>query len=222
MRDYERFDKYLNVLMTDIYEQPPDDGHIEWAINAVDKLATIPQNLKTVLDIGCGQGFMKEYFEEVLDVVWSGITIGEDFAIAKKAGIKQIYNIDMTFLPWAGPTFDLIFARHVLEHSPFPLISLMEWRRVCKDGFLLLIVPAPGYWGYSGRNHYHVMNKPQIERLLKRAGWEAIHELTLDTRHKLFLDQAKGDWEEWAKDPKVPAKDVEYQMLCQMVEPEEE
>lgn len=218
MRDYKRFDRHITSLIADIYEQPPDEGHIEWAVSAVDKLATIPQNLHTVLDIGCGQGFMREYFEEVLGMVWSGITIGEDFAIAKKAGIKQIYNIDMTFLPWDGPTFDLIFARHVLEHSPFPLISLMEWRRVCK-GYLLLIVPAPDYWGFGGRNHYHVMTRPQLEFLLKRAGWDVIHELTLNTKHKLFIDQAEGDWEAWAKIPEKPAKDVEYQMLCQMVEP---
>ena len=221
MRDYKRFDRHINSLIPDIYEQPPDEGHLEWAISAVDKLATIPQNLQTVLDVGCGQGFMKEYFEEILEMEWSGITIGEDYAIAKKAGIKQIYNIDMTFLPYIGPTFDLIFARHVLEHSPFPLITLMEWRRVCK-GYLLLVVPAPDYWGYCGRNHYHVMEKLQIKCLLNRAGWDIIHELTLNTRHKLFVDQAEGDWEEWAKDPERPAKDVEYQMLCQMVEPEKE
>lgn len=220
MRDYKRFDKYLDDLVADVYEQPPDEGHMEWAINAVDRLATIPENVEKVLDVGCGQGFMKEYFEEVLDMEWSGVTIGEDYEIAKKAGIEQIYNIDMTFLPWIEPTFDLIFARHVLEHSPFPLITLMEWRRVCRNGYLLLIAPAPGYWEYGGRNHYHVMEKPQLEFLLKRAGWGVIHELTLDTRCTLFLDHVEGNWKKWASQPEIPALDVEYQMLCQMAEPE--
>ena len=38
MRDYTHFDKYLNNIYSDIYEQPPDEGHTEFAKVAIESL----------------------------------------------------------------------------------------------------------------------------------------------------------------------------------------
>ncbi len=224
MRDYKHFDRYLNSLSGDIYEQPPDAGHAEWAKTVAAKLATIPTDIHTVLDIGCGIGFMESFFQDVLGMSWTGITLGEDFVKAKKAGVRNIHKCDMTFLPFDDKSYDLIFARHVLEHSPFPLLSLMEWRRVCNDGFLLLVMPSPEFWGWRGKNHYSVMEKDQLEWLLNRAGWEIIHQNTMNTRDEEFLQYMEGDWQTWADEPEEmrPSKDVEYQLLCQMIGPQKE
>ena len=63
-----------------------------------------------------------------------------------------------------------MFARHALEHSPFPILSLMEWHRVSKQ-HLVIVNPNPDYWGWAGRNHYAVANLTQLKFYLERAGW---------------------------------------------------
>jgi hypothetical protein len=34
---------------------------------------------------------------------------------------------DFHFIDSGGEIYDLIFARHALEHSPMPILALMEW-----------------------------------------------------------------------------------------------
>lgn len=198
MRDYSRFDERAKRLTGDIYAQPPDPGHTAWAVDAMGwALAQIfAERAVTgaVLDVGCGQGFMCEPFERAgLD--WTGVAIGADveFARAKLAalGLDQgkVREADMTFLPFEDKEFDLIFARHVLEHSPFPIITLMEWRRVVGDGgHLCLVVPAPHWWGYRGRNHYSIVPLALLKWWCMRAGWAVLHEQTFDSRAPLFLE----------------------------------
>ena len=42
-------------------------------------------------------------------------------------------NADYNFLEYPDNSFDLVFSRHSLEHSPFPVLTLMEWYRVARD-----------------------------------------------------------------------------------------
>ena len=225
MRDYSRFDKCLDRLLQDVYAQPPDRGHTEWATDVVQELCTIPRNISSVLDVGCGQGFLSEAFEAI-GLKWTGVTIGEDYRICESKGLN-VRDADMSFLPFEDNTFDLVFARHVLEHSPFPVITLMEWRRVCK-GWLVLVAPSPDYWGWSGKNHYSVMSQDQLNWLLQRAGWKAIHSQIFTNRddnfmkHWKVLQQArfeKGDEGEAEVFKANPDVDVEYRMLLEKVEP---
>jgi SAM-dependent methyltransferase len=225
MRDYGKFDSYLNLLSADIYTQPPDKGHTAWAIEAINTLCTIPQNISSVLDVGCGQGFLADAFRDI-ELSWTGVTLGEDYFIAKKKKLR-VQNSDMTFLPFKDNTFDMVFARHTLEHSPFPIITLMEWKRVCK-GWLTLIAPAPDYWGWKGKNHYSVMALPQLEWLLARSGWNPIHTITFTNRDPTFIQHWKvyqdanfaGDSEKIAEVfEQNPEVDVEYRILCEMAEP---
>lgn len=221
MRDYKEFDRHLNALSVDIYGQPPDEGHTSWSSDVIKKMASICSSCHTVLDVGCGRAIAKPIFEKI-GYDWTGITLGEDFLACKDAGIEDVYRYDMTFLPFESGTFDLVYARHVLEHSPFPLITLMEWRRVAVS-HLLLVAPAPHYWGFRGKNHYSVMEIKHLEWLLNRAGWDVIHSDRLTTHSKLFLASAEGNWKEEAENPEEnPPKDVEYQLLCQKCVPEVE
>jgi SAM-dependent methyltransferase len=208
-RDYSRFDGYVNRLTQDVYAQPPDEGHLLWGLQAIHTLFSIPQRCKTVLDIGCGQGQFKGALEW-MGLAWTGVNIGEDYAIAKAAGLN-VEQADMTFLPFADASFDLVFARHVLEHSPFPVITLMEWRRVC-SGWMALVLPAPAFWKVRGRNHYSVLPKENWLWLLERAGWHPLHEYTMTTDDEVFLRA----WQ--AALPPEPGVDVEYRFLCERTE----
>jgi len=236
VRDYSHFDQYVTRLSQDVYAQPPDAGHTAWGIDAVNTLCTIPRDIVNVLDVGCGQGFLAPAFENI-GLVWTGVTIGEDFVACKAKGLS-VYNEDMSFLPFEDSSYDLIFARHVLEHSPFPIITLMEWRRVCR-GWLVLVAPGPVHWGWGGRNHYSVAAFPQLEWWLHRAGWNLIHNMEFTNRDPRYLEHwdayqaiAKGDTGEVARQHRAagivttndlveqtPKATVEYRLLCEMAEP---
>lgn len=173
MRDYTNFDKYLTELIGDVYPAPSDPKHTEWRrwvfTNWISKL----DGIKTCLDVGCGDGFCQPMAAE-LGLVWSGVTIGPEFLDCKSRGL-DVYNNDMTFLPFHNNSYDLVMAFHTLEHSPFPLLTLMEFHRVAKT-YLCIVLPQAEFWSYKGRNHYSVMNRSQFIWLSQRAGWKLIWE----------------------------------------------
>jgi SAM-dependent methyltransferase len=69
---------------------------------------------------------------------------------------------------------DFIFLRHALEHSPYPIISLMEYNRVLKQGSKIYIeVPAPDCERKHeyNLNHYSILGGAQLTALLDRTGF---------------------------------------------------
>lgn len=216
-RDYTHFDRYLDDLAKDIYAQPPDHSHTAWAKDALKGM--VPQEVKNVLDVGCGQGFLAGVFQAE-EISWEGVTLGPDVDVCK-ANNMPIYEADVSFLPMADDAYDLILARHILEHSPFPVLTLMEWRRVSRK-FLLLIAPAPDYWGWKGKNHYSMADKPQLRWWLERAGWKVIKEVVFSNNHEIYLKHwrqelinaghLKADRARTHFPPTT--QDIEYRFLC--------
>lgn len=196
MRDYIFLDRYLDELLEDVYPQPPDEIHSLLASYVIRKwMRVIQDEVNNVLDVGCGQGFCKRVFDEY-GLKYSGITLGEDYKVCKENNLN-VYDDDFSFLEnHASGYYDLVFARHVLEHSPMPLLTLMEWYRVCKK-YLILISPKPRYWGRVGKNHYSVLENDQLEFYLIRSGFEVIDR---DHKHEMeyrFLCKkaTRDNWE---------------------------
>lgn len=89
-----------------------------------------------VLDLGCGAG------HDLRSLVRLGMApVGLDYAeamlrVARRASAALVVNADMRALPFAGGTFDAIWASATLHHvGPSGLaIALAECRRVLKSG----------------------------------------------------------------------------------------
>lgn len=171
MRDYKFIDGYINKLYQDLYPQPEDEGHTRLARKVIDRWMSRMTTCRSVLDAGCGTGFCQLMFEKY-GVRYEGICLGEDFVVGSNLG-HNVRKMDFSFLEYDNNSFDLIFARHSLEHSPMPLLTLMEWARVSKN-WLGIILPAPEWYTYVGQNHYSVMNMEQIQNLLRVSGWNPI------------------------------------------------
>lgn len=189
MRDYQHIERYLNILAADIYPQPPDPGHQRMLENICKLFLPRLTDIKSILDVGCGQGqafpVLQRYAKRV-----EGVTLGSDGDICQDKGLK-VKLADMSFLPYPDSEFDLIFARHVLEHSPAPLLSLMEWWRVSKQ-WLMLIMPDPARYGYGGKNHYYVFIREQMDNILGQAGWRAIwRDEEEKTELRVFCEKVK-------------------------------
>lgn len=216
IRNFANFNGYLDNLFGDQYAQPSDPGHTDTAQLFLDWALPIVEG-RTVLDLGCGQGFCQSMFESK-GYVWRGVTAGEDYTYCHTHGIEAVDNMDMSFLNYPDQSYDILFARHVLEHSPFPILTLMEWRRVAKN-HLLVVVPTPDYWGIGGRNHYSVYTREQWWNAFSRAGWKVIHENRFTTSHPIFMKHYRPEIEnrQGLVFPGAP-KDVEYWWILEKAE----
>lgn len=138
----------------------------------------LPKDAK-ILDLGCGPGYFLDEMKarEYTDVL--GVTLSPgDIKICKDKG-HETAGYDLSFLPqsegYYDESVDFIFLRHALEHSPYPIFSLMEYNRVLKQGSKIYIeVPAPGCDRKHefNLNHYSIMGHDQLAALLIRTGFE--------------------------------------------------
>jgi len=204
-------EKHIAELHKDVHPQRADPGHTAWAEDVIKSHIKREFGIRNVLDVGCGEGFCAPAFKS-LGMVWEGVSWDqEDIDRGESKGIT-IKRMDMSFLDYRDNSFDLIFARHTLEHSPMPLITLLEWYRVSRK-YLLVVLPSPDYWGIKGLNHYFVLPKDYWWYLFERAGWLCIRDidfLTTDKRFEEFhLPDKPPPQRKWVGPPKV----VEYRLL---------
>lgn len=164
-----------------IYDEGDSQFHKELTTQVVttyiDPL-NLPKDAK-ILDLGCGPGYFLDEMKkrEYTDV--TGVTLSPgDIALCESKG-HTIKKYDLSFLPqkdgYVDESVDFIFLRHALEHSPYPIFSLMEYNRVLKQGGKLYIeVPAPNCerkheWNL---NHYSIFGDQQLLALLNRTGFD--------------------------------------------------
>lgn len=175
MRSYFHIDKYLDELQKSVYPQPADDGHTAWAAESINVLIPRTTGVETVLDVGCGEGFCQPLFEG-LGIFYCGIALGEDVVNARAKG-RSVWEKDFTFTNMGNDVVDLVYSRHSLEHSPFPLLTLMEWKRLTTK-YIAIVVPAPEHWTYRGKNHYFVLNSAQWENLFETLDLNVLYKET--------------------------------------------
>lgn len=106
---------------------------------------------RTVLDVGCGEGFTIHYLRNLFrEVQFSGIDVNAD-AInqAKKTNPFADFKVGSIFdLPYPGSSFDLVICSEVLEHLKEPEKALKELGRV-SNKYLLLSVPNEPWFRIS-------------------------------------------------------------------------
>lgn len=145
--------------------------------NYVDPL-NLPKNA-TILDLGCGPGYFLDEMKSRGYTNVTGVTLSPgDVKLCEDKG-HTVKKYDLSFLPqkdgYYDESVDFIFLRHALEHSPYPIFSLIEYNRVLKQGAKIYIeVPAPDCerkheWNL---NHYSILGSSQLVALLNRTGFD--------------------------------------------------
>jgi Flp pilus assembly protein TadD/ubiquinone/menaquinone biosynthesis C-methylase UbiE len=177
-RNYGRLDNFLNRLASDVYPEKPSLTHADItskALNLLDENFPLAPGMR-VLDVGCGQGPALEFFRS-RQMDYLGITLGdEDLAICRSKGYR-VEKMDQSFLDFPDSSFELLWARHVIEHSIFPYYTLSEFSRVLSfGGILYLEAPAPETPCHHEQNpnHYSVLSKGCWKTLLERCGFRII------------------------------------------------
>ena len=174
--------KFYNewLYTTHIYEEGNSQMHTELTKAVVEKYIDpleIPKNAK-ILDLGCGPGYFLDLMKERGYTDLTGVTLSPgDIKICEDKG-HTIKMYDFSFLPQKDGYYDesinFIFLRQTLEHSPYPIFTLMEYNRVLKQGGKIYIeVPAPGgeRKHEANLNHYSIMGEQQLAALLDRCGF---------------------------------------------------
>jgi SAM-dependent methyltransferase len=152
-----------------------------------------------ILDLGCGPGYFLDEMKERGYTNLVGVTLSpNDIDLCKSKGHK-VKEYDLSFLPqkegYYDESVDFIFLRHALEHSPYPIFSLMEYNRILKQGSKIYIeVPAPDQERKHeyNLNHYSILGTAQLAALLERTGF------TIDTFNTMdfTLNVGKNDEDE--------------------------
>jgi len=173
MRSFDRFEQFLSALVGDVYPEVPSEPHLSITRMMIDGLVQdgLIRAGHSVLDIGCGQGLALEQFR-AHGLVATGITLGSDAQVCRDKGFVA-HEMDQNFMDFAAGSFDLLWCRHVLEHSVMPLFTLAEYRRVCRPGGLIYIeVPAPDTSAHHelNPNHYSVLPISSWTHLFERTG----------------------------------------------------
>jgi SAM-dependent methyltransferase len=173
---------YVDYLyQTHIYDEGESGFHKDLTAQVV-KGYIDPLNLPKdahILDLGCGPGYFLDEMKDRGYTNVTGVTLSPgDIKICESKGHK-IKKYDLSFIPqrdgYNDESVDFIFLRHAFEHSPYPIISLMEYNRLLKqNGKLYIEVPQPNCdrkheWNL---NHYSIFGEQQLAALLNRCGFE--------------------------------------------------
>jgi 2-polyprenyl-3-methyl-5-hydroxy-6-metoxy-1,4-benzoquinol methylase len=100
----------------------------------------------SVLDAGCGTGHgTLALAERGANVV--AVDLGRDLLLNTTRRVRcQPVLSDITQLPFANNTFDVVFSSEVIEHTPNPLATVMELDRVLKPGGHLVLSTPCKLW----------------------------------------------------------------------------
>ena len=164
-----------------IYDEGDSQFHKELTTQVVNTYVdplNLPKNAK-ILDLGCGPGYFLDEMKQrqYTDIV--GVTLSPgDIKLCEDKG-HTIKKYDLSFLPqkdgYYDESVDFLFVRHALEHSPYPIFSLMEYNRVLKQGSKIYIeVPAPNCDRKHefNLNHYSILGDQMLVALLQRTGFD--------------------------------------------------
>jgi SAM-dependent methyltransferase len=182
---YRTLHEFIQRRITeDVYPEYPDAIHTRVTHEAIERIdARWPLRGKRVLDVGCGQGLALEKFA-AYGAIATGLTFGEDFEACRRKGF-DVREMDMSFLDFPAASFDLLWARHSLEHSLFPYFTLDGFVTALRPGGLLYVeVPAPDTSAnhQHNKNHYACLTRSTWVSLFGRVGLETLEAKDLDVQ----------------------------------------
>ena len=154
------------------YAEPETPLHNQLIEQLLPEFETTLPRASNVLDVGCGACYAAKKFRDAGHTVLAASILPAEVEAAKAMGFEAA-QMDMHNIYFDG-RFDCVWMRHVIEHSPVPLLVLVKaWRALKPGGVLYLEVPAPDTACHHERNgnHWSVLPMSVWAELLTRSGF---------------------------------------------------
>ena len=114
---------------------PCDHNRQVWANCFIEKVL-MPNRTMTVLDLGCGEGASRGYFQKMSPkVYWIGFDLESSPEVDARQRVGPDFHVfDGVHIPFKDDSIDLIYCKQVLEHVEMPIELMREVKRVLKPG----------------------------------------------------------------------------------------
>jgi SAM-dependent methyltransferase len=188
--------------LMDEWRVPADDCKQAHAAAVAQKLllSEKEKSIKTVLDLGCGEGNSIDFFRSLdPDIRWCGLDIEISPEVAKRIRTDaEFKTFDGVSIPFADNHFDLIYSKQVFEHVRYPGPLLRNVCRVLKPGGVLVgstsqLEPYHSFsvWNYTPHGFKLLLDEAGLQLQETRPGIDA---LTLVIRAALQRPKFFSRW----------------------------
>lgn len=180
-----------------------------------DLAEMIPTNVKSVLEIGCGEGILGEQIRDRQGARVVGVEIDSDAAARAASRLDRVYGKDIRdAIREITERFEWIVGGDVIEHLADPWEFLRELKRVAEPGgHLLLSIPNIGTWpviaellrgrfdyvyaGHLSAGHLRFFTRKTIEDTIAMGFWQlewirAQPDFAPEEREELFEKLDRG------------------------------
>lgn len=150
-----------------------------------------------MLDVGCGNG---RYLTTMRALGWQiqGVEFSPEGVRVCRMGNVPVHHGDLGSAQFPDDHFDLITARHVIEHVPEPRFFIAELARILKPGGLLVVETpnanalgrawlSTNWFANEVPRHLFMHSPASLDWLAKHAGLTSAG-FRLDTTPKIFLN----------------------------------
>ncbi|RYZ46928.1 MAG: class I SAM-dependent methyltransferase, partial [Sphingobacteriales bacterium] len=148
-------------------DRPTDlnDASLQMIFDRIDPTA------KTLVDIGCGRGYVLDLLNEKRPELK---TTGVDFHDNVPLKNSDYVSANVESLPFADKSFDVVTCSHVIEHLKDLPKAIAEMKRVARKQ-IIIATPCQRYYFYTLDLHVHFFpNEYSVSSLMGLKNYECL------------------------------------------------
>jgi ubiquinone/menaquinone biosynthesis C-methylase UbiE len=142
---------------------------------------------ETLLDVGCGSGFLTNLMEK--SFVVTAVDFVKDEHFLAKIETTKFIESNATELPFEDNSFDTVVCAHTLEHVKNINKAISELKRVCKKK-LIIILPKQRSFKYTFDLHVHFFPyEYSVTGLMSNIGKSAVNKYIETIQGDLYYEE---------------------------------